>query len=346
MSKSILLIGGAGFIGLNLAVHLRDHGYRPYIVYNSIKSLCRPASLGFDLITWDEIDTTIFDAIVLSAFDYESMKANVNMVARCIEVAVSRRVTLIYLGSMARFGEPNNRELEASSTYLRSDSKYAALKAATHEYILMNAKNVDWTILDPGIVVGPFGGAWVDKPIEMLATGNVYLTGFGMGTCPLVDVSYLCKQIKWLIDNRSPLVMQEAFIVSGVPILWKEFFQRLSIAIEARGEVVEIGEVKFMQQILSNPSDQVVEMLKKYKWLIPDFAKASVKRFYSMYKSHQHNGTQLIDYFPKSRYQRKLFSVGLKSSDERLQNINGISPPSHQKTFSKLRSYARWSLGM
>ena len=204
MARSILITGGAGFVGSNLANTLIDQDYEVTIVDNLDNGLVgnvnnRAKFVQGDLASTDwmaEAAQQKFDAVVHCAAQasnaisfkdpFGDLASNQISTLRLIQFCNDQGINrLIYTSTMSAYGDASEFPTPPTAR-LKPQSYYAIHKAAAEEYLKI-ASNLDWTVfrlyttygsgqnlanLDQGLVKIFLSYILKDEPVTVRGSGD------------------------------------------------------------------------------------------------------------------------------------------------------------------------------
>lgn len=247
--KNVLVTGGTGFIGSNLAARLVTLGYNVRILRRADSDLRAIGSIDVEHVLGDVRDPgtvnsamqgcdTVFHtaAVVTFARKMKSLQHEVNVIGTrnivecCIACGVDR---LVHTSSIAALGHPAPGELATEATpYNRGiQSGYKLSKHLAELEVLVGVeKGLDAVIVNPAVVIGErdihlHGGQLVKEARRGFVP--FYLDG-GMSVVYVGDVA-----------NGHILAAQkgtkgERYLLSGHNLTHKEIFQRAAALVGGR----------------------------------------------------------------------------------------------------------------
>ena len=239
--KNILITGGTGFIGSNLAAALSQQGYTVRILRRRTSRLASVEHLSVEHRIGDvrDVDSlraairgcdTVFHTAAMVTFwkplrqlQYEvNVGGTRNVVEACLSENVER---LVHTSSIAAIGHPTNDSLANEATpfnWHNVDSGYKNSKhLAEREIAAGVARGVNAVTVNPGVVIGPgdvhFNGGKLIQSVKK-HQALFYITG-GMNIVFVDDV--VRGHISAALHGRSG----ERYILGGENLTHKQAFQ-------------------------------------------------------------------------------------------------------------------------
>ncbi len=166
--KSVLLIGGAGYVGTVITSHFLKQGYKVtvldnFVYDNQFSVLPYVGDPNFkitygdmgDSIVLDSISKDISDVIILSGlvgdpitkkYPEESEQINEIAVKNCIDYFNGKGLAkLVFISTCSNYGLIKDNELADENFELSPLSLYAKAKVANEKYLLSKKGRVDYT---------------------------------------------------------------------------------------------------------------------------------------------------------------------------------------------------------
>jgi dihydroflavonol-4-reductase len=249
--KNILITGGTGFIGSNLAAELLQQGCNVRILRRPSSNLSNVAGLQVEHRIGDVRDPeslrsamkgcdTVFHTAAMVSFwkpvrqiQYEiNVRGTHNVVEACLNEHVER---LVHTSSIAAIGHPPDGKVADESTpfnWQRVDSGYKNSKHMAESEILKGvAGGLDAVIVNPAVVIGPgdvhFNGGKLIRSVKK-HQALFYIKG-GMNVVFVTDV--VAGHIGAAIKGKKG----ERYILGGENLTHKQAFQ---ITAEVVGGIV------------------------------------------------------------------------------------------------------------
>ncbi len=249
--KNILITGGTGFIGSNLAAALSQQGYAVRILRRSSSNLFNVASLSVEHRIGDVRDVeslrsamrgcdTVFHTAAMVSFwkpvrplQYEiNIGGTKNVVEACLKENIRR---LVHTSSIAAIGHPENGMLADESTpfnWQDADSGYKNSKHMAEMEIANGVEHgLDAVMVNPGVVIGPgdirFNGGKIIRSVKN-HQALFYIDG-GMNIVFVADV--VAGHIGAALKGKTG----ERYILGGENLTHKQAFQ---ITAEVVGGIV------------------------------------------------------------------------------------------------------------
>ena len=138
---------------------------------------------------------------------------------------------------------------------------YAGTKRALEDEVLRAAREDGFpgVVLQPTIVYGPRSRPWTEDPADMLRYGTVVLPAASQGVCNAVYVDDVVSSM--ILGATRPEAVGQAFLISGPPVTWAEFYEQIARAVRADGPqylpvrkvVAQTTKVGKIRQLVSSP---------------------------------------------------------------------------------------------
>ncbi|MGA7162305.1 MAG: SDR family oxidoreductase [Bacteroidota bacterium] len=239
--KNILITGGTGFIGSNLAAALLTQGYTVRILRRTSSDLRNIEALPIEHRIGDVRDVaslrsamrgcdTVFHTAAMVSFwkptrplQYEiNIGGTKNVVEACLKENVRR---LVHTSSIAAIGHPANGMLADESTpfnWERVDNGYKNSKHMAEIEITKGVeRGLDAVMVNPGVVIGPgdvhFNGGKIIRSVKK-HQALFYIKG-GMNIVFVADV--VAGHISASLKGRRG----ERYILGGENLTHKQAFQ-------------------------------------------------------------------------------------------------------------------------
>ena len=245
--KNVLITGGTGFIGSNLAAVLLDAGSKVTILRRPSSSLANIAHLRVDHAIGDVRDKaslkramegcdTVFHTAAIVSFWKPNHKTqydvNVlgtrNVVEACLESGIKR---LVHTSSIAAVGYPTNGGYSDENAPFNWQSVGSGYKNSKHlaelEIAAGVAHGLNAVIVNPGVVIGPgdvhFNGGKIIRSVKK-HLALIYIEG-GMNIVYVGDVvrGHLAAALKGRAGER--------YILGGENLTHKQAFQMTAEAV-------------------------------------------------------------------------------------------------------------------
>ena len=253
--KNVLITGGTGFVGANLACALTAQGYNVRILRRSSSDLRAVNDLRLQHVLGDIRDPTslrdamqgcdtVFHAAAVVSFKKKDrdLQHDVNVVGtrNVVEGCIAMRVRrLVYTSSVATIGPAPAGELASEQTIYgwgtASGYRYTKYLAEQEVYVGVS-RGLDAVIVNPSVIVGErdihFHGGQMIREVKR---GFVpfYIQG-GMNVVYVGDV--VQGHIEAALRGRTG----ERYILSGENLTHKEIFKRTAALINGRAPFAEI----------------------------------------------------------------------------------------------------------
>ncbi|MDE3057389.1 MAG: SDR family oxidoreductase [Bacteroidota bacterium] len=239
--QTILITGGTGFIGSNLAASLVSQGYHVKILRRKLSSTQLVDHLDIEHCTGDvrdnaslhaamkDCDTVFHTAAVVSFWkSLRQMQYDVNVIGTknvaqaCLETGVKR---LVYTSSIAALGHPTSGALADESTPFNWKHLHSGYKASKHlaEIEIESAvdRGLDAVMINPTVIIGPgdihFHGGSIIRSVQR-GLVPFYIKG-GM------NVVYVDDVVNVHVDAAEKGRTGERYIAGGENLTHKQIFQ-------------------------------------------------------------------------------------------------------------------------
>jgi nucleoside-diphosphate-sugar epimerase len=237
-SPTVLVLGGAGFIGRHLVSALAGRGFGIRVATRSLGSArIALAGLAVELAEGDLADAAFVDAALDNIeVVYDLTKAEVPVTRHIAERAMARGVKrFIYTGTIDSYysakaahaitaDTPLDPKIEGRNAYARSKAACEDLLMALHREHAFPA-----VIFRPGIVIGK-GCAPAHWGVgRFWSEGRMQFWGDGLHPLPLVLVEDVAEALVLALDK--PGIEGQVFLLTGEPLLSaRDYVQAVSAA--------------------------------------------------------------------------------------------------------------------
>ena len=239
--KNVLITGGTGFIGSNLAAVLLDAGYNVRILRRSSSNLFNVARLGVEHAIGDVRDKaslkkammgcdTVFHTAAIVSFwkpmhdaQYDvNVLGTRNVVEAALETGIGR---LVHTSSIAAVGYPTDGGYSDEAALFNWQSVGSGYKNSKHlaelEIGTGVARGLDAVIVNPGVVIGPgdvhFSGGKIIRSVKK-HLALFYIQG-GM------NIVYVSDVVRGHIAAALKGQPGERYILGGENLTHKEAFR-------------------------------------------------------------------------------------------------------------------------
>lgn len=285
MQPSILVTGGAGFLGINLCRHLLGRGYRvrsmdiaPFDYPERGKVDVMPADIRDPAAVeraMSGIDIVVHCAAALPLASREEIQStNVGGTKTLLEIAARHAIArFIYISSTSVYGIPDHHPVYEQDR-LQGVGPYGVAKIAAEQLCLeARAKGRCVPILRPKSFVGPERLGVFELLYDWAYDGrNFPVLGSGHNRYQLLDVADLCEVIS-LCSTLDPQIANDTFNVGAKEFgTMRENFQAV------------LDRAGHGKHVISVPAKPVIALLKLlegmhlsplYQWIYETAARDS-----------------------------------------------------------------------
>jgi nucleoside-diphosphate-sugar epimerase len=249
--RRVLVTGAAGFIGGRIVERLvSDRGARVRAVVRELAGADGISRYPVEIVGADVTDPRALDAavegcdvVIHCAYGtrgdrQEQSAATVDGTRNLLESAVRAGVRrLVHLSTVMVYGRTSEPVLRESLPRRASGDAYGDSKLQAEELVWRyhRERGLPVTVIQPTAVYGPFGPAWTERVLKRLSSGVVPLIDGGAGVCNVVYIDDLAEAVL-LAAERSEAV-GEAFLISGAPVTFGEFYGRFERMLGGRRTV-------------------------------------------------------------------------------------------------------------
>lgn len=236
----VLVTGAAGFIGARVVEKLvSERGARVRALARDVARAERVRGPSVELVRGDVTDAASIeraardcDVVIHCAYGAygpkeERRRATVEGTRNVLAAArMARARRVVHLSTVMVYGLDTPDRLDENSPRVHCGDAYADAKvdaeSIAFRFFVEHALPV--TVLQPTAVYGPFGGVWTTTVIEQLSTGLVPLIDGGRGIMNTVYVDDVADAV--LLAAERPETAGEAFLISGGPVTYGDFYRR------------------------------------------------------------------------------------------------------------------------
>ena len=309
--KNVLITGGTGFIGSNLAAILLDAGYNVRIFHRSSSSLVNVTNLRVEHAVGDVRDKaslkkamegcdTVFHTAAIVSFWKPNHKTqydvNVlgtrNVVEACLESGVGR---LVHTSSIAAVGYPTDggySDETASFNWQSVGSGYKNSKHLAEQEVYAGIRQgLNAVIVNPGVVIGPgdvhFNGGKIIRSIKK-HLALFYIQG-GMNIVYVGDIvrGHLAAALKGRTGER--------YILGGENLTHKQAFQLTAVTIG--GIVPRVRMPLIILRFIARFFDAAGMLLKQEPMVTSElFSGAGKYNWYSSAKAERELGYSITPF--------------------------------------------------
>lgn len=244
--KTFLVTGATGFIGGRLVERLAREGARVRAAVRRFRAAPRLARFPPEAVELREFDLGApdagapvgelvagCDAVFHLAMDFDSAESNIVGVRRLGAACAGHGVRLVFTSSYTVYGPYPDGPLSESASG-EGDPRYRGANAACERELARMGRedDLEFVVLQPTIVYGPFSTFWTERPAAALARGPLVLPAPGDGICNAVQVEDVVSAL--LAAAEKDEAVGETFLVSGAEHpTWGEFFSAYADAVGA-----------------------------------------------------------------------------------------------------------------
>jgi UDP-glucose 4-epimerase len=235
-SNTIIVMGGAGYIGSRLVQLLIDHGYRVIVIDDLSSGRKTSLPKGALFVRMSILSSKLVRIVIkeqpICVFHLAASKSVVdslrqprlfhrinvlgskNVVKAAFKAGVKR---VIFTSTAGVYGNTMNNRLQKETDTPRPSSPYAETKLETEKYLLqMNKKGMENIILRFSNVYGPGGHSTIESVIHvfirnLLRKSTIHIHGTGMQTRDyiyiddLVDACVSCISYDLKLHKKTPI---------------------------------------------------------------------------------------------------------------------------------------------
>ncbi|MBV9366592.1 MAG: NAD-dependent epimerase/dehydratase family protein [Solirubrobacterales bacterium] len=176
----------------------------------------------------------------------------------------------VYLSSFVVYDMQSDGTVSEDASRQIAGAGYADTKRALEDEVLRAAREDGFpgVVLQPTIVFGPRSRPWTEDPADMLRYGTVVLPAGSQGICNAVYVDDVVSSM--ILAATRPEAVGQAFLISGPPVTWSEFYEQIARAVRADGPrylpvgkiVSQTTKVGKIRQLVSSPQLLVHRLLQ------------------------------------------------------------------------------------
>ena len=253
--KRVLITGGTGFVGANLARALLERGYEVRILRRQSSDLRALAGINVEHVIGDvrdpsslreavrSCDTVFHTAAIVKFWKarwHEQFTVNVegtrNVVNACLAGGVGR---LVHVSSIAALGHPEGNQLANEETpynWKEGPSYKYSKRLAELEVLKGVTQGLDAVIVNPSVIIGER---------DIYFHGGSLLTNVKHGTTFFyidggMNVVYVGDVVKGIIDAAGGGKTGERYILGGTNMTTREVFTRTAELIGGRAPIARL----------------------------------------------------------------------------------------------------------
>jgi len=179
-----VLVGGIGFLGVNLARVLVENGHRTIVVGRKGSEVKRPRitralkELGVEIKLFNKLEASVFEnlggdvyhyliGVISGSYDVQK-RAHVDLLNEVVEAVTKLGSRLVYISSIGAIGEvvgikPGGlvyeEEVHLDPSRHKHYSYHEVTKAEGERLIVSRGSQLKgrWSIIRPGLLIGPWG---------------------------------------------------------------------------------------------------------------------------------------------------------------------------------------------
>jgi nucleoside-diphosphate-sugar epimerase len=263
--RRVLVTGASGFIGGRIVERLASERAGVRALLRDFGGGVRIARHPVELAQADVTDrravceaATGCDVIIHCAYGThgdagERRAVTVDGTRNVLEAAVRTGARVVHLSTVMVYGVPSAPVLRETLPRRPTGDAYgdAKLEAEELAFRYHREHGLPVSVIQPTAVYGPFGIAWTERVLKQLRSGLMPLIDGGAGVCNAVYVDDVAEAV--LLAAEREEAVGEAFLISGEPITYRDFYERFAQMLGG-GRTVPMS------------ADEAIERWKKGRW--------------------------------------------------------------------------------
>ncbi len=238
-AQPVLVTGGTGFLGRALVAALLAQGAAVRVAARRPDRLppeLRDAErFTADLATPDSFEpalegvgTVIHTAVSYGSFERQQL-VNVSGTQALAQLAAEHGVRrFVHISTLAVYGYRHSGIVTEETPPASSRDPYSLTKRAAESAVMAIGK-LNWVILRPGAIYGPYAPLWTKALFQLARRRPFFFVGSGRGRLPLVHVDDVVEAVLRVLDNSDALC--EAFnLVHPEPVTWRDVLSAYAAA--------------------------------------------------------------------------------------------------------------------
>lgn len=237
--RTVLVIGGTGFIGGRLAERLvlEERAREVRVLVRNWSRAVWVSRYRVELVHGDVLDPAslaqamrgvdvVFHCASSPADDGGYQRTNVEgtraVIAACLAQGVQR---LVYVSSIAVHGDDHGQVLDADSPRPLTGRDYSDSKVLAEEHVFEAAKEgpMSCVVVRPTYVWGPRSSLFTLRPLREMKQGRFKWVDGGSGVCAAVHVDNVVEAL--LLAGVAEGVSGRGYLITdGKPMGWSDFF--------------------------------------------------------------------------------------------------------------------------
>jgi nucleoside-diphosphate-sugar epimerase len=231
VAQPILVTGGTGFLGRAIVAALLAEGAvvrvaarRPDRLPPELKAAERfPADLAAPETfepALEGVGTVIHTAVSYGSFERQQ-QINVDGSRALAMMAAERGVQrFIHISSLAVYGYRHSGIITEETPPVPSRDPYSLTKRAA-EKAVTTVGGLNWVILRPGAIYGPYAPLWTDALFRLARRRPFFFIGDGSGKLPFIHLDDVVEAALRVID--APAALHHAFnLVQPQAVTWRD----------------------------------------------------------------------------------------------------------------------------
>lgn len=276
--KTVLIIGGTGFVGSRLAERLvLEEGVKVRVLVRNWTKAVWISRMAVELLQGNLLDLdsilkaiqgcdVVFHCASGLSPDGSYMKTDIdgihNVLDACSKHGIKR---LVYLSSVAVHGPNPPQSADETSPYVIQGRDYSDSKVRTEQFLMeyYREKQMPIVILRPTFIWGPRGNNFTRRPLLDMKRGTFVFIDNGAGSCNAVYIDNLVDAM--LLAGIKDEAVGEAFLVTdGLSITWADFFKYYADLLGIK-HFPSISSKSYSSRFLCRKVDMLRDLLERLK---------------------------------------------------------------------------------